>query len=264
MYVPLCEPWPLPEGCQLDDSPTVTGTALMAASEVLWELSGRRYGQCEVTLRPCRPSCAPGGASWWPLTGTDTSWWPYGPETWLAAACGACRGGCACTTVSELDLPAPGVAAVQQVLVDGVAMADDAWALYDGMTLARTDGESWPLCQDWAVPVSGVGAWSVRVLWGREVPAAGRVALAELGREYARACNGQDCRLPANMVNQVRQGLSQAFLGADRLRELDLVGLPMSDRFVRAVNPGALRTTPKIWNPDDFGEVSPRRPGAVW
>jgi hypothetical protein len=40
-----------------DFDPAVWTDSLSAAGDVLWMLSGRRYGVCSVILRPCRPGC---------------------------------------------------------------------------------------------------------------------------------------------------------------------------------------------------------------
>jgi hypothetical protein len=57
------------------------------------------------------------------------------------------------------------VQSVTQVLVDGIVIPASGYALYDGNRLVRVDG-TWPACQDWQIPVSGAGAWSVTVVYG--------------------------------------------------------------------------------------------------
>jgi hypothetical protein len=267
MFLSLCEPWPLPpSGCpDLTGSPEVTGAAVMAASEILWDLSGHQYGACEVLFRPCRQSCSAGSpwAQWW-----DGASWPHGTPypgstLWWNAVCGTCRDACACSSADTLTLPGP-VRSITEVLVDGVVLDAGAYALYDGRRLVRTDGERWPLCQDWAVPVSGVGAWSIEAVFGWEVPVAGWFAVAELAKVYAEWCSSGVCRLPAYTTQVSRQGVTQSFPSATELAQLGLTGLGFVDRFLQAVNPAGLRagTTARIWNPDDFGG-GPRVPGGV-
>lgn len=256
MYVPLCAAWPLPDECApLVGSVPVTGLAVEAASEVLWDLSGRQYGECEVTLRPCRQGCGPAVASaWW------SGGWPAYGQGWLSWVCGRCSGPCGCTTADELALPAD-VTDVVSVSVDGVALVRDTdWALYDGNHLVRLGGERWPVCQDWTTPVSGVGAFTVVARVGHEVPAMGRMALAELTRELLHACAGEDCALPANVVSQTRQGVSQQFATPLDLRREDLTGLRLVDLWLQSVMRD--RSGARIYDPEAY--VTPRRPGARW
>jgi hypothetical protein len=274
-YVPLCEPWPLPaSGCAdlSTASPAVTGFAVTAASEVLWALSGHQFGDCEVLVRPCRPSCPPSlpPGTWW---NTGAGWWPQipAPGSWLwwEAICGSCgTGGCGCNSADTLILPSA-ARAITQVLVDGVELVEgDNWTLYNGTLLVRTDGQRWPLCQDWTVPVSGEGAWSYKAIFGRPVPAMGSLALAELTSEIIRGCSGGPCRLPAFTKGVNRQGVAQEF----KVSPIDIaeagikaVGLRLVDLFLMAENPGNLDVPPRIYNPDDYVSGPPnRRPGGAW
>lgn len=259
-YVPVCEPWPV--GC-VDWSgvnPAATGAAVQGASEWLWALSGRQFGSCPVLLRPCREDCDVGPRGWW----WDGWSWPTDRFTpgWLAAACGSCSAGCACSATSVLNLAHP-VQSISQVLVDGVELPASGYALYDGFRLVRVDG-TWPTCQDWNVPVSGVGAWSVLAPYGFPVPTLGELAMGEAAREFALACTPDaTCRLPSRVTSVVRQGVTHNFATLAELAEADATGLPLVDRFIDAVNPGHIRHRPGIWNPDDF--ATPRRPGpAHW
>lgn len=267
MYVSLCEAWPLPpSGCpDIVGSPEVTGAAVMAASEILWELTGHQFGGCSVTFRPCRRDCAPDAtwSSWW-----DGASWPHGtpyPGTslWWGAVCGSCSGGCGCNAADTLRLPEL-VQSVTEVLIDGEVFPASGYALYDGHLLVRTDGQRWPLCQDWTVPVSGVGAWSVTAVVGSPVPTAGRFAVAQLAAVYADWCSSGQCRMPAYTTSKTRQGVSQTFPSAAELRQLGLTGLGWVDQFVGAMNPAGLRagTTAAIWNPDDYGSGA-RMPGGI-
>lgn len=262
MFIPLCEAWPLPpSGCPaITGSPEVTGIAVQAASDLLWELSGYRYGSCEVLLRPCRTRCRDG---WWGSTGWwhDGGWPRAGGPLWLEAACGRCRLGCGCTDADSLQLPAV-VQSVTEVMIDGVVLPSSAYHLFDGRLLVRADGGRWPLCQDWRVPVTGVGAWSVTMVAGEPVPPAGQLALGQLAAEYATWCSTGQCTMPAFTTSKTRQGVTQQFPTAAELRQLGLTGLALVDRWLSAVNPGGLRLGPAIWDPDDYAPAF-RRPGGA-
>ena len=250
MSVPLCEPWPLPENCA---APTGTPEAVMAASSDLWVRSGQQYGYCTVPLRPCRQDCTPSG--WRPRSWWDGITWPVmrGPGLWWNAVCGSCRRtGCGCNDADTLELPETATSIVE-VIVDGVVLPADAYVLWDGYKLVRRDGERWPLCQDWTIPVSGVGAWSVTAVFGRPVPPAGSFALAQLAAEYAAFCTTGQCRLPAYTTGVSRQGVDQTFPSIVELTENGLTGLDMVDRFLNTYNPGRLQDRPRFHNPDTFG-----------
>lgn len=244
----------------------MTGSALLAASQDLWQLSGRQFGSCAVLLRPCRQVCAPSWATqWWP--GWYAGWWPqpvdFSAGWWFDAACGRCRGGCGCNDADTFLLPEP-AQAVTQVLIDGVELPEGSgWTLYDGRLLVRTDGGSWPLCQDWTVPVSGIGAWSVTAVYGQPVPEGGMWALAQLAQEYVKFCQDGTCKLPGYTTSVVRQGVTQNFPTIVDLVDKGLTGLSWVDRFVDTWNPDRLRGGAQIWNPDDFAD-EPRRPGGAW
>lgn len=268
MYVPLCEPWPLPpSGCpDLTGDPAMVDEVLLAASEQLFELSGAQFGACSVLLRPCRQACGPAlASSWWWQPGWVWPSWGLGlTEFWLDAACGRCTGGCGCNSADTLLLSDP-VQSITQVLVDGVVLPPSGYALYNGRQLVRTDGATWPLCQDWTVPVSGSGAWSVEAVFQRPVPASGRLALGQLAREFLDFCTSGRCSLPAYTTTLTRQGVQQQFPSIKELRDVGAVGLLLVDRFLDAFNPDGIRggRGAQIWNPDDFDE-GPRRPGGAW
>jgi len=69
-----CNDWPVTWTCQIPtDQLATTGTAVAAATEILWALSGRQFGTCDVTIRPCRRSCA--NAPWgWHEIFPGSSW----------------------------------------------------------------------------------------------------------------------------------------------------------------------------------------------
>jgi hypothetical protein len=232
----------------------------MAASEVLWSLSGHRYGACDVLVRPCRRSCGPTESlsRWW----WDMNTWPStasGWPGWLDVACGRCGSSCSCSAVSEVHLPALAQAVIE-VVIDGEVLPPSGYGFYDGYRLVKVEGE-WPLCQDWSVPVSGVGAWHVVARYGQPVPILGQRAVAELAHQIDLVCQGESCELSNAMVESItRAGVTKRF-NTDWVNEGRLVGLPISDQFIRTVNPNGIRVGPKIWDPDDFG--SPRRPGGV-
>lgn len=242
----LCCTWPT-------GSEAVTGNAILAATESLWQASGQRYGLCTSTIRPCRRDCFNqqgwpfSGGSWWEWTGAGT--WPQPllyKGLWYNITCGGgCGGDCSCGVLSETILPGP-VAAVTQVMLDGSVLASGSYRLDDNAKLVRTDGGMWPTCQDMASPDTASNTWSVTFQWGETVPTLGRLALGELACEYARACMGEECRLPKNVASLARQGVQITFpTNATWLERLFYV-----PQFVDYGNPHELDGAPMVYDID--------------
>jgi hypothetical protein len=255
--VPLCAPWPV-SGCPSLSSFTVQQVQLgtMAASELLWAASGRRYGSCEVTVRPCSRRCfeQPYGGWWWHPDAWSNGW-PYGPTHggWINAVCGTCSSGCACTSADELVLPME-AQSVTSVSIDGAVMPASGYVLYDGRTLVRTDGLRWPFCQDWT-KLSGAGVFEVTPVFGYPVPAIGTMAMGELVPEVLKACAGEACKLPSGTVSEVtRQGVTKVFVDISKLKAAGMSAieaLPLVARFLDFANPGRVIVPARIWNPDE-------------
>lgn len=238
-----CEAWEPIWCCDLSTiSLAATGNHVQAATEVLWAATAQRFGLCEVTLRPCRRECVTAGLPEWSGTWPQ----PYLRDgQWFNATCGACPGGCSCTTLEEAVLPAP-VYDVVRVKVDGTPMVTGSYRVDDNRFLVRTDGGTWPSCQDLSLADTEVGTWSVTARFGEAVPTLGRQAVGELACEMARACSGEDCRLPANVQQLVRQGVTISFPDTQAVAErLYFVGL-----FVQAYNPHKLTGRAQVYDVD--------------
>jgi hypothetical protein len=236
-----CESWDVRWVCDVScESPTVTGEAVALATEVVWALSGRQFGLCTVTLRPCRRDCddvpwPSGGYTEW----AGTSW--ISPSLigglWFNVVCGRCTTGCSCTSISEVLLPAP-VHSVVEVKIDGVVVT--GYRLDDDRRLVRLGGD-WPRCNDLNLADTEPDTWSVTARYGLEVPEGGAWAVGELACELIRARNGEDCRLPRNVTQLVRQGVTIQFPNVIELIREGLTGLYLVDQFVSTWNPSGLR-----------------------
>lgn len=234
---PICEAWPA-------DAEAVTGAAVQAATEVLWNRTRRRFGLCEVALRPCRRDCF---TSWpWvaPLWNDASSWgWPFPAligGLWFNLGCGSCSSGnCSCAVLHEVVLPSP-VANVTEVKVDGVVLDPSAYRVDDYRLLVRTDGEAWPRCNNLNLADTETGTWSVTAEYGEVVPTLGQLAVGELAAEIAKSCVGAgDCALPKKTVRQVtRQGVTKVFFDAESSFSNNRVGLYYCDLFLSTYNPG--------------------------
>lgn len=250
-----CDPWPVVWPCDTSEvASDQLDTALAAATTILDGLSGQQFGTCTVKLRPCRAECRD-GASWelgWPVWPDYwTTWGTVGVDAWLAlATCGSCGGGgCSCTFVPELLLPAP-VVRVTEVRVDGAVLVTGAYRLDDGHRLVRLDGSDWPCCNDLLRTDAQTGTWSVTAVFGQEVPAIGQLAVGELACDLLRALRGEDCRLPRGITQLARQGVTITIPDVtDRLND-GLTGLYTTDLFIRTVNPGRVAARARTYSVD--------------
>jgi hypothetical protein len=149
-------------------------------------------------------------------------------------------------------LPGP-VASVTQVVQDGVVVDPSLWRVDDAKWLVRTTGE-WPQCQNYNVD-AGVGLFNENTLLvsytrGEPVPAALLDAAATLACEFAKACAGQQCRLPGRLSTVARQGVQLTFQNIDELINNMFTGIPEVDQIIKAYNPYGLARPMRVWSPD--------------
>lgn len=249
-----CETWPVSWPCDVSClSPTVTGDAVEVASAVVWALSGRQFGLCEVTLRPCRRTCY--GAPW-PRGWSEWAGWSGGWPTpvlhggrWFNVACGACGDGCSCSALEEVVLPGR-VHDVTRVTVDGTPLVTGAYRVDDNRVLVRVDGGRWPECNDLTLADTQPGTWSVAARYGEVPPAGGDWAVGELACELAKAMVGEDCRLPRNVSQLVRQGVTISFPDVTEMLRQRRTGLYLTDLFIETYNPHHLVRRAKTYGVD--------------
>lgn len=232
---------------------TEAGAALFqrcvnSAAEILYGLSGRQFGLCELVVRPCREEC--GGGS-----GRELLGFPWTPRLhegqWTNVACGKCStGSCSCSEICEVRLPGP-IESITQVLLDGVALDPSEYQVNKRRTLVRLGGECWPTCQEMGLPSTEPGTWEVTYLRGKPVPAGGQAALAELACELCLACLGDKaCALPKRVTSISRDGVSFAMLDPMTFINEGLTGLYAVDLWLRSVNPASQPRSGAILSPD--------------
>lgn len=261
-----CDTLPVTWGKCLEQlDPAVTGSALQAASELVWALSGQRFGLCTQVLRPCRRECQ--GMPWpfaenaWPYIEPGRTyplpvWWN---GQWLNLTCGSCSSDCSCGTVEEVTLPG-GVYQVLQVLIDGEELPSSSYRLDDNRLVVRTDGGTWPLCNDLSKDDTEVGTWSITAQWGEPLPELGKIAVGELACEFGKFLGGNDCDLPETVTSLSRQGVSLTFADPNEVLDEGRVGLHFTDMFLSAYNPGKLRARSQVYSVDG---PNPRRAGSA-
>lgn len=216
---------------------------------VMWAATGRRFGLCERTVRPCGRTSEPiGNGHYW----ADGTWIPYlfSGQWRNCADCSMSFGCCTCEPRCQVWLPPP----VYSIAATGITVgADiipvDAWRVDNGQWLVRTDGECWPECQDYNTDASDT-FFQVTYMKGIPVPSVILRAAGELACEWARGCTGADCRLPGRVTSLTRQGMSVSLVDLDTLLSHGLTGVATVDQVIRQFNPYGLASKMSISSPD--------------
>jgi hypothetical protein len=241
--------WPVDLSCCADFdsySTTIQARAKALAGATLRSLTAYRVGGCPITVRPCRSICSDASFAFGGGSFTPINW----NGTWFNCTCN--QDTCGCGALCQLELPRP-VGTVSQVKVDGLVLDPSKYRVDNGRWLVRTDAGCWPDCQDLAKPDTAVGTFSVTYLNAIPVDALGQYAAGVLACEYAKACQGVKCRLPAGVTSITRQGISM-----DLVRGVfpdGLTGITEVDIWVSTINPNHLSMAPTVWAPNQSGRV---------
>lgn len=215
------------------------------AAFFLWRASGGVYGLCEKTYRPCRRNC---DGSYGFGIGTPFIPWRINGN-WVNIGCNRCAGECGCGMLSEIRLPS--VHSVVRVRIDGVDLEPSGTvAVYNRSRIVRIDGEQWPACQNLA-QLDGVGVWSITVEQGFPVPPGGNLMAGVLACEFAKAClNDDSCRLPRQIQQVTRQGVSIGFQDTFEKLPQMLTGIFEVDAFIEASRAYNRYSSPSIGSVD--------------
>jgi hypothetical protein len=246
-----CDPWITiadVRACGLDeatvpDSAVQFGIAL--ASRVLWAKTGRRYGICRRTAKPCST-----GEHDWAFVGISENRHDDMNQHVHRHQPGACR-----CWLSALELPGP-IAAVESVVYDGVVLPETAYAVKTTGHRARRvvlridldssgNPERWWNHNDiYRDPTASVlpdlpdeisPAWQVTWHQGRAVPEEGQGAAAILAEQFARARCGGPCTEPIStgLTQVARRGSTRKYDPPTKGR----TGNPIVDEWIGSVNP---------------------------
>ncbi|MEZ0073623.1 hypothetical protein [Planotetraspora sp. GP83] len=256
-----CAPWPVDLCCELPDDldPAIVERWQKVATQVLWALSGRRWGpSCPVTVRPCRRSCLEGPGL--PITvrwGTAGPWVPYigFDGLWRNASVCGCGSDCSCGQLCEVRLQGP-VHDIVSVTVDGQELVPEAYRVDSPALLVRTDGDCWPRCQDMAAPCTEPGTFCVTYRTGLPLDEAAVAAVSELTCQLVLAClppgtkGCGTCRLPGNVTRVIRQGVQVDMADPTTIFAEGRTGLPLVDLWLQATNPDRLHSASRVLSPD--------------
>lgn len=255
LQVGPCDPWPvelcceIPEGMEQAEVDRWTAVA----SQILWALSGRRWGPCPVTVRPCRKSCMESG----PLNiinwGTAGPWIPYiGVDgQWRNASVCGCKSDCSCGELCEVYLPGP-VHDIVSVNIDGEDLPAGSYRVDAPGMLVRTDGECWPDCQDMGAEAGAEGTFTVTYRWGLPLDDAATAAVSELVCHFLKGCvpGGCGCKINRNLTRVTRQGMDMEMPDPTLIYAEGRTGLPLVDLWLATVNPYRLTSPSRVYSPD--------------
>lgn len=235
--------------------------SLMLATSSLQMLTFNRVGTCPITIRPV-PEQSCGCWKWLDGGSHGPSFWPYigSDGLWYNRFCG-CR--VQNNPVSEIDIPGP-VGYIDSFKIDGTEQVLDGgdWRLDDGHLLVwQGDGPSpVPSVQNLNLPDTEPGTWSITYSKSYPVLEDGRIAVALLADEYAKACQPKGkCALPRGVTSVVRNGVS--FTVSAGLFPNGLTNIDSVDQFILKWAPaGSPQRTAQVFDPAKRG---PRRTNAV-
>lgn len=243
----LCGPWLDPDALTLCEQPADQpgqdrlARAVEVATWLVYWASGRQYsGVCTDTVRPCSRSA-----------GAQRLSYPWGGSRPIGtmAGCG-CDGadllGCACQRHPNVKLPG-GPIIDATVDIDGAPFT--AFTVVSDRWLVRSDGGSWPCCQDLGKADGEPGTWTVTYRYGRAVPAPLLAAAEYLACQLAASwCIGDgcpECKLPERLTSLTYEGATVAALDPFQFLDQGRFGIPQVDYAVSQANPGGLQRTGK-------------------
>lgn len=242
--------WTIPEPLCCGDSwaaasPAQQQAAYDYATTVLWAATGRVYGLCPVTVRPCGPVRSGRGWDWWGGSWSGSTWVPYiFNGTWYNCFCGCCE----CEPMCQVRLMGP-VNQVIQVTIGGVVVDPDTYRMDNEHWLVRLNGLCWPLCPDFNTD-DGPDVFEVTYTRGLPVPTVLLQAASTLACEWAKACTGGDCRLSPRVQSISRSGVQIEMIDPNMFMDAGLTGLWEVDAVVTALNPYRLKQPLRVYAPE--------------
>ncbi|WTW95389.1 hypothetical protein OG216_19295 [Streptomycetaceae bacterium NBC_01309] len=256
LQVSTCDPWPVELCCEVPDGMGADDVARWqrVASQILWALSGRRYGpSCPLPVRPCRRSCLDAAPVTWQTGPSAGPWVPYlgSDGLWRNASVCGCRSDCSCGELCEVYLPGP-VYDIVSVNVGGEVLPPEAYRVDAPGLLVRVGGGCWPDCQDMAEPEGAPGTFTVTYRWGLPLDDAAIAAVSELTCHLMKGCSPGSCgcRANRNVTRLVRQGVELETPDPTLLYSEGRTGLPLVDLWLHTVNPYRLTSPSRAYSPD--------------
>lgn len=207
------------------------------ATEFLWNWTGRQFGLCEISVRPCRQDCSQRVSTFGSFLRGSAPWQPVIINgAWYNLECGSCGNKCGCRDVESLKLPGP-IHSIQSITIDGEVLPSGNYRVDNHKYVIRLDGGVWPTCQNMDAAVGEADTWEITYTRGVPVPVGGQVSAGLLASELAKMlCGDTTCKLPTRFQNITRQGVSigavlDTFEGLDEGR----TGLWVVDSWIASI-----------------------------
>lgn len=249
-----CTPWATnadapPSLQQYGIDPDDVDDAYQAASDVLYELTGRKYpGVCSDKIRPqAQWKRWDGAPRWFPANATFGLGPAYG---WCSCHRGRETG---CASVSEIKLPGhPVDESSVVVMLDGAPFS--SFRLHDDRFLVRTDDQGWPCCQDMRLEDTEDRTFSIAYQFGKGPDIGGVRSAALLGTWFyaawhPEAASSAGCKPPARATRITRAGTTIELVSPADMVKLGLTGIPSVDMWVSSKRIGAARRRATVMVP---------------
>ncbi len=224
-----------------------------AASDLLYRESVYQWpGECTSPVIRPRGGHPDGDTSGPVAIQVGDGWWiPQGIAGTLAVNCLG-GGSCSCLQLRQILLPGEPVIEISEVKIDGQVLDPSAYRVDDWRYLVRTDGGTWPACQQAHLDDDQPGTWSIVEIYGAAPPPSGVAAAVALATQYALACStaAADCALPANATRASRNGVEFNLTLADLIDDQGNHTVPEVRAFIHAVNPHGLADDAHVRSPE--------------
>lgn len=232
-------------------TPEVKARSEALAWRTLAALTANQISTCPILVRPCKTGCRTGSWMEASVMGVGISGTVFTPginnQGFWVNSCG-CNTACGCGSIESITLEGP-VGGIVEVRIDGVVVPPSAYRIDNFVELVRTDGGTWPSCQDMSLDNSEVGTFSVSYYLGAAPDGLMQSMAGMLAAEFAKAClNDKSCRLPTGTTSIVRQGVAMEIRST--MFEDGLTGIREVDSYVAALNPFKLKARPVVFSPD--------------
>lgn len=253
-----CGTWPLDTDACPDfaDLEPVTGRAANYAVNILYRLTGRRFGTCEAQVRPCAidsyrylSTYNSGGAfpsALSPHIYDNALIAPISSSSLPILACADCTA----KSRTTLDFPFR-VNELTDVTIGSESIPLSEFAILDHRTIVwrSPTGRKFPTDNDPNATLGNDDTWSVTARTGTPPPADTATILGIFACEVAKSMANVKCRLPRPVTSLQRQGVTYQFVEEEYLSR-GLVGLTEVDQWIVSVNPSRLHEPPRVYSPD--------------
>lgn len=228
--------------------PDVVQKAIDIAQATVFRLTmGIFTGSCSTTIRPAKSNCVC-------RNGVDLStytWIPsgfpyramaYNGSIYNCPACDCFDSNCG--TSDCITLPFYPVNEITNITIDGSILPSNKYELR-GVKICRTDGLTFPTCQDLDIPLGQSGSWSVTFKHGIAPP----VDLVEHMLDYACQLAKRKLDRPCELPKRV--AIEKDFVALDPMTFVKdgLTGWAPLDACIRSINPKGAKRPARAINP---------------